>query len=183
MHSLLHNRGLWPETDSISVSYLQLYMETIQDLLDPTNDNLSISEDPKSGDITLPGASLIEVRDQPGTTRTSLVITIGPSPRHRGETSSTIMFGQRAMKVENMWKIKEEFDYKSLARKLDVQVESLIAEHERQQKAYKDEVEKISLEAKKQISEAEKSYADSLEKERLKYQRDCMELIKNLKHK
>lgn len=46
-------------------AYLQLYMETIQDLLDPTNDNLSISEDPKSGDITLPGASLIEVRDQP----------------------------------------------------------------------------------------------------------------------
>lgn len=30
-----------------------------------------------------------------GTARTSLVITIGPSPRHRGETSSTIMFGQR----------------------------------------------------------------------------------------
>lgn len=39
-------------------------METIQDLLDPSNDNLSIMEDPKSGDITLPGASLIEVRDQ-----------------------------------------------------------------------------------------------------------------------
>jgi len=30
-----------------------------------------------------------------GTARTSLVVTIGPSPRHRGETSSTIMFGQR----------------------------------------------------------------------------------------
>lgn len=303
-----------PETDSISVSYLQLYMETIQDLLDPTNDNLSITEDPKSGDISLPGASLIEVRDQPsfvellrlgeahrfaantklntessrshailmvhvkksvkerdgaisgengskphmsrtmkppvvrkgklivvdlagseridksgseghtldeaksinlslsalgkcinalaensshvpvrdskltrllrdsfgGTARTSLVITIGPSPRHRGETSSTIMFGQRAMKVENMLKIKEEFDYKSLARKLDVQVESLIAENERQQKAYRDEVEKIGLEAKKQISEAEKRCADTLEKERLKYQRDCMESIKKL---
>ncbi|KVH95487.1 Armadillo [Cynara cardunculus var. scolymus] len=337
-----------PETDLISVSYLQLYMETIQDLLDPTNDNLSITEDPKSGDISLPGASLIEVRDQPsfvellrlgeahrfaantklntessrshailmvhvkksvkerdvgassgehgskshmsrtmkppvvrkgklivvdlagseridksgseghtleeaksinlslsalgkcinalaensshvpvrdskltrllrdsfgGTARTSLVITIGPSPRHRGETSSTIMFGQRAMKVENMLKIKEEFDYKSLARKLDVQVESLIAEHERQQKAYQDEVEKIGLEAKKQISEAEKLYADTLEvtscvntfppllciyeyniylffllvcimlrlqKERLKYQRDCTESIKKL---
>ncbi|KAI3727542.1 hypothetical protein L6452_16158 [Arctium lappa] len=304
-----------PETDSISVSYLQLYIETIQDLLDPTNDNLSITEDPKSGDISLPGASLIEVRDQPsfvellrlgeahrfaantklntessrshailmvhvkksvkerdgaaisgengskshtsrtmkppvvrkgklivvdlagseridksgseghtleeaksinlslsalgkcinalaensshvpvrdskltrllrdsfgGTARTSLVITIGPSPRHRGETSSTIMFGQRAMKVENMLKIKEEFDYKSLARKLDVQVESLIAEHERQQKAYQDEVEKIGSEAKKQISEAEKRYADMLEKERLKYQRDCMESIKKL---
>jgi hypothetical protein len=30
-----------------------------------------------------------------GTARTSLVVTIGPSPRHRGETASTIMFGQR----------------------------------------------------------------------------------------
>ena len=30
-----------------------------------------------------------------GSARTSLVITIGPSPRHRGETLSTIMFGQR----------------------------------------------------------------------------------------
>lgn len=30
-----------------------------------------------------------------GTARTSLIVTIGPSPRHRGETSSTILFGQR----------------------------------------------------------------------------------------
>ncbi|KAI3701931.1 hypothetical protein L6452_27423 [Arctium lappa] len=60
----------------------------------------------------------------------------------------------QAMKVQNLLKIKEEFGYKSLARKHDVQVESLIAEHERQQKAYRDEVDKIGFEAKKQISEA-----------------------------
>lgn len=30
-----------------------------------------------------------------GTARTSLIVTIGPSPRHRGETASTILFGQR----------------------------------------------------------------------------------------
>ncbi|CAA0818605.1 Armadillo repeat-containing kinesin-like protein 3 [Striga hermonthica] len=54
-----------------------------------------------------------------GTSRTSLVFTIGPSPRHRAETTSTILFGQRAMKVENMLKIKEEFDYKSLSRRLE----------------------------------------------------------------
>ncbi|RVX15317.1 Kinesin-like protein KIN-UA [Vitis vinifera] len=53
-----------PETDSVSVSYLQLYMETIQDLLDPTNDNISIMEDPKTGDVSLPGATLVEIRDQ-----------------------------------------------------------------------------------------------------------------------
>lgn len=39
-------------------------METIQDLLDPANDNISIVEDPKTGDVSLPGANLIEIRDQ-----------------------------------------------------------------------------------------------------------------------
>lgn len=301
------------ENDSVSVSYLQLYMETIQDLLDPANDNIAIVEDPKTGDVSVPGASLIEIMDQQsflellrlgeahrfaantmlntessrshailmvhvkrhvkgkdptlssengnshmvknlkapiirkgklvvvdlagseridksgseghtleeaksinlslsalgkcinalaensthvpvrdskltrllrdsfgGTARTSLVITIGPSPRHRGETTSTIMFGQRAMKVENMVKLKEEFDYKSLSRRLDTQLDKLIAEHERQQKAFKDEIERLTLEAQNQISEVERNYADSLEKERLKYQKDYMESIKKL---
>nr|CAD1830163.1 unnamed protein product [Ananas comosus var. bracteatus] len=53
-----------PETDSVSVSYLQLYMETIQDLLDPVNDNIAIIEDPKTGDVSLPGATIVEIRDQ-----------------------------------------------------------------------------------------------------------------------
>ncbi|KAE8055178.1 hypothetical protein FH972_012039 [Carpinus fangiana] len=301
------------ETDSVLVSYLQLYMETIQDLLDPPNDNISIVEDPKTGDVSLPGASLVEIRNQKsflellrvgeahrfaantklntessrshailmvhvkrsvkgrqsvlstdnganshlkmlkpplvrkgklvvvdlagseridksgseghaleeaksinlslsalgkcinalaensahvpvrdskltrllkdsfgGTARTSLVITIGPSPRHRGETASTIMFGQRAMKVENMLKLKEEFDYKSLSRRLDIQLDKLIAEHERQQKAFEDEIERISIEAQTQISEVERNYEEALEKERLKYQKDYMESIKKL---
>lgn len=302
------------ETDSVSVSYLQLYMESIQDLLDPANDNISIVEDPKTGDVSVPGASLVEIRHQEsfvellrlgeahrfaantklntessrshailmvnvkrslkgrdstlssdiggnshlvktlkppivrkgkllvvdlagseridksgseghtleeaksinlslsalgkcinalaensahvpvrdskltrllrdsfgGTARTSLVITVGPSPRHRGETTSTIMFGQRAMKVENMLKIKEEFDYKSLSRRLDIQLDKLIAEHERQQKAFEIEIERITKEAQNRISEAERSHLNALEKERLKYQRDYMESIKKL---
>ena len=49
----------------------------------------------------------------------------------------------QAMKVENMLKIKEEFDYKSLSRKLEVQLDKLIAENERQQKAFEDEVESL----------------------------------------
>ncbi|KAK2372221.1 armadillo repeat kinesin [Trifolium repens] len=305
------------ETDSVSVSYLQLYMETIQDLLDPANDNIAIAEDPKTGDVSLPGATLVEIRDQQsfiellrlgeahrfaantklntessrshailmvhvkksvkgrdashssengnhphmvkslkapivrkaklvvvdlagseridksgseghmleeaksinlslsalgkcinslaensahvpfrdskltrllrdsfgGTARTSLVITIGPSPRHRGETASTIMFGQRAMKVENMIKLKEEFDYKSLSRRLDIELDKLIMEHERQQKAFEDEIERLAIEAQHRISEAERNYADSLEKERSKYQKDYMESIKKLEEK
>ncbi|CDY30080.1 BnaC05g09400D [Brassica napus] len=295
------------ETDSISVSYLQLYMETVQDLLDPANDNIAIVEDPKSGDVSLPGATLVEIRDQHsflellqlgeahrfaantklntessrshailmvhvrrslktesngnshmtkslkpplvrkgklvvvdlagserisksgseghtleeaksinlslsalgkcinalaensshvpfrdskltrllrdsfgGTARTSLVITIGPSPRHRGETTSTIMFGQRAMKVENMVKLKEEFDYKSLSKRLEVQLDSLIEENERQQKAFVDEIERITVEAHNQISEAEKRYANALEEEKQRYQNDYVESIKKL---
>ncbi|KAL6182062.1 hypothetical protein ACLB2K_043485 [Fragaria x ananassa] len=302
------------DSDSLSVSYLQLYMETIHDLLDPANDSISIVEDPKTGDVSLRGASLVEIRDHKsfvellrlgeahrfatntklntessrshailmvhvkksvkgrdsalssqnvnnshtvkslkppvvrksklvvvdlagseridksgseghtleeaksinlslsalgkcinalaensshipvrdskltrllrdsfgGTARTSLVVTIGPSPRHRGETASTIMFGQRAMKVENMLKLKEEFDYKSLSRRLDIQLDKLIAEHERQQKAFEDEIERIATEAQNQMSEVEKNYEDALEKERLKYQKDYMESIKKL---
>ncbi|KAJ7010817.1 kinesin-like protein KIN-UA [Populus alba x Populus x berolinensis] len=305
------------ETDSVSISYLQLYMETIQDLLNPTNDNISIVEDPKSGDVSLPGASLVEIRNQQsflellrlgeahrfaantklnaessrshailmvhvkrsvrgrdsdlssengnssrmvkilkppivrkgklvivdlagseridksgseghtleeaksinlslsalgkcinalaensahvpvrdskltrllrdsfgGTARTSLVITIGPSPRHRGETASTIMFGQRAMKVENMLKLKEEFDYKSLSRRLDLQLDKFIAEHERQQKAFEDEIERVTMEAQNRISESERNNADALEKERTKYQKEYMESIKKLEEK
>ncbi|KAG7028657.1 Kinesin-like protein KIN-UB, partial [Cucurbita argyrosperma subsp. argyrosperma] len=118
-----------------------------------------------------------------GSARTSLIVTIGPSPRHRGETSSTILFGQRAMKVENMLKIKEEFDYKSLSRKLEVQLDKLIAENERQQKAFEDELEKIHLEAQNRISEAERNFADALEKESKKCQLDYMETVKKLEEK
>ncbi|XP_038688380.1 kinesin-like protein KIN-UA isoform X2 [Tripterygium wilfordii] len=305
-----------PETDSVSVSYLQLYMETIQDLLDPSNDNIPFVEDPKTGDVSVPGASLVEIRDHQsfvellrlgeahrfaantklntessrshailmvhlkrsvkgrdsilsteisnsshmvktlkppvvrrgklvvvdlagserinksgseghtleeaksinlslsalgkcinalaensshvpvrdskltrllrdsfgGIARTSLVITIGPSPRHRGETTSTIMFGQRAMRVQNMLKLKEEFDYKSLSRRLDIQLDKLISDNERQQKAFEDEIEKITREAQNQIAEAERNYANALE-ERLKYQKDCMESLKKLEEK
>ncbi|KAM3321945.1 kinesin-like protein KIN-UB isoform X2 [Capsicum chacoense] len=303
-----------PEKDSISVSYFQLYMESIQDLLNPMNDNISIVEDPKTGDVSLPGATTVDIRDQKsflellrvgeahrfaantklntessrshamlmvhversvkgrdsaissengsashtakafkppvvrksklvvvdlagseridksgseahtleeaksinlslsalgkcinalaensahvpvrdskltrllrdsfgGTARTSLVITIGPSPRHRGETASTIMFGQRAMKVENMLKIKEEFDYKSLSRRLEMQLEKQIAEHERQQKGFKDDIERITREAQIRIAEAEKGYAEALERERSRYQNDYMDAISKL---
>ena len=67
------------------------------------------------------------------------------------------------MKVENMLKIKEEFDYKSLARRFEIQLDKLIAENERQQKAFDDEVERISLEAQNHVSEVERNFTDALE--------------------
>ncbi|KAK4411296.1 Kinesin-like protein KIN-UB [Sesamum angolense] len=294
MEDILAN--ISPETDSISVSYLQLenfekcpnsevwfmqlYMETIQDLLNPANDNISIVEDQKTGDVSLPGATILEIRDQQsfvellrlgeahriaantklntessrshallmvhvkrsvpgrddeypletqnrsslvgnlrppmlrkgklivvdlagserihksgseghmleeaksinlslsalgkcinalaensshvpvrdskltrllkdsfgGTSRTSLVVTIGPSPRHRAETASTILFGQR-------------------------------------QKVYENEIERIRLEAQKRVAEAERNYVEVLEEEKMKCQMDYMESIKKLEEK
>lgn len=65
--------------------------------------------------------------------------------------------------MENMVKLKEEFDYKSLSKRLEVQLDNLIEENERQQKAFVDEIERITVEAHNQISEAEKRYANALE--------------------
>ncbi|TKY65597.1 Armadillo repeat-containing kinesin protein 2 [Spatholobus suberectus] len=52
---------LSPDTDSVTVSYLQLYMETLQDLLNPANDNIPIVEDPRTGDVSMPRATLVEI--------------------------------------------------------------------------------------------------------------------------
>ncbi|KAM5585622.1 kinesin-like protein KIN-UA [Rosa sericea] len=48
-----------PESDTVEVSYLQLYMESIQDLLALDKTNIPIHEDPKTGDVSLPGASVV----------------------------------------------------------------------------------------------------------------------------
>ncbi|BBN07801.1 hypothetical protein MPTK1_4g06510 [Marchantia polymorpha subsp. ruderalis] len=310
--------------DTVTVSYLQLYMETVQDLLAPEKDNIAIVEDPKTGDVSVPSATHVELQDQRsfvrllqageanrfaantklntessrshaillvnvrkvvkpktgdrelivlnenggspqvgkniraptvrkskllivdlagservdksgseghtleeaksinlsltalgkcinalaensphvpirdskltrmlrdsfgGTARTSLIVTIGPSPRHRGETASTIMFGQRAMKVENMVKLKEEFDYKSLCRRLETELDRLVAENERQVKARQDEEEENERkleDTRECAAEAESKLAaamESIEAERKKFQQDLAEAHQNL---
>ncbi|XP_058083017.1 kinesin-like protein KIN-UA isoform X2 [Magnolia sinica] len=301
--------GTSPASDTVAISYLQLYLESIQDLLAPEKNNIPIVEDPKTGEVSLPGVSIIKVRDldhcllllqigeanrhasntklntessrshailmvyiqKPskgkvenelstlanstgndlpggdgvpvvlkskllivdlagseridksgsdghmfeeakfinlsltslgkcinalaensphiptreskltrllrdsfgGSARTSLVVTIWPSVRHHAETSSTIMFGQRAMKVVNTIRLKEEFDYESQCRKLECHVDYLTAEIERQQKLRetdKEEMEKKVEECQNSLVEAEKSFAaksESLEKENI----------------
>jgi Fe2+ transport system protein B len=89
----------------------------------------------------------------------------------------------QAMKVENMLKIKEEFDYKSLSKKLEVQLDKVIAENERQLKAFDDDVERINRQAQNRISEVEKNFAEALEKEKLKCQMEYMESVKKLEEK
>ncbi|KAL3579364.1 hypothetical protein D5086_020868 [Populus alba] len=261
-------------SDIVEVSYLQLYMESIQDLLAPEKINIPINEDARTGEISLPGASVVKVQDLDhfsellqigeanrhaantkqntessrshailmkdvksnlsggngiprvrkskllivdlagserldksgseghlleeakfinlsltslgkcinalaensphiptrdskltrllrdsfgGSARTSLIITIGPSGQHHAETTSTIMFGQRAMKIVNMVKLKEEFDYESLCRKLEAQVDHLTAELERGKKL--SECEKLDLE--KQLKQCQVSFSES----------------------
>mmetsp|Transcript_27410 Transcript_27410/g.87833 ORF Transcript_27410/g.87833 Transcript_27410/m.87833 type:complete len:869 (-) Transcript_27410:75-2681(-) len=47
---------------SIKVSYLQLYLDTLLDLLVPEHDNISIQEDTATGEVTFPGSAMAEVR-------------------------------------------------------------------------------------------------------------------------
>ncbi|XP_061993146.1 kinesin-like protein KIN-UA [Rosa rugosa] len=48
-----------PESDTVEVSYLQLYMESIQDFLALEKTNIPIHEDPKTSEVSLPGASVV----------------------------------------------------------------------------------------------------------------------------
>ncbi|KAJ3682477.1 hypothetical protein LUZ60_015050 [Juncus effusus] len=304
-----------PLTDSVSVSYLQLYLESVQDLLAPEKTNIPIAEDPKSGDVSLPGAALVELRDiehfnelvqvgeanryaantrlntessrshaimmvhvqrtvkvkeetetpsitdlsqstptvlkskllivdlagserinksgteghmieeakfinlsltslgkcinalaenSPhvptrdskltrllrdsfgGTARTSLIITIGPSASYYSETSSTIMFGQRAMKIVNTVKLKEEVDYENLYRKLEGQVDSLTSEIERLQKLRQEETTKLEKRLKKSdgsLAEIQKKFGlkcEHLERENNKLKLEIKSLNEEL---
>ncbi|CAI0442654.1 unnamed protein product [Linum tenue] len=207
--------GTSSSSDVVEISYLQLYMESIQDLLAPEKVNIHINDDPKTGELSIHGATLVKLRDldqflelmrigeanrhaantkqntessrshailmvfvrrsvpqksedeigvvpnlprgndlckvrkskmlivdlagseridKTGSARTSLIVTIGPSARHLPETSSTVMFGQRAMKIVNMVKLKEEFDYERQCRKLQILVDQLTVEIEREKK-------------------------------------------------
>ena len=41
----------------------QLYLEAVQDLLAPEKINIPIVDDPKTGEVTLPGAVVVKIRD------------------------------------------------------------------------------------------------------------------------
>ncbi|XVE75408.1 hypothetical protein DITRI_Ditri12bG0091700 [Diplodiscus trichospermus] len=303
-------------SDTMEVSYLQLYMESIQDLLAPEKTNIPINEDSKTGEVSLPGALAVRIRDLDhflellqigeanrhaantklntessrshailmvsvrrsapekveddissrdkktrsnlpvvrkskllivdlagserlgksgsegllleeakfinlsltslgkcinalaensphiptrdskltrllrdsfgGSARTSLIITIGPSSRHHVETSSTIMFGQRAMKIVNVVKLKEEFDYESLCRKLEIQVDHLTADLDRQQKLRerdKYDLEKQLLECQDSLYETRKnlvSRSEFLEKENTRLELEMKDILAEL---
>lgn len=61
------------------------------------------------------------------------------------------------MKIVNMIKLKEEFDYESLCRKLENQVDNLTAEVDRQQKLRENEKHKME----KQLRDCQASVAEA----------------------
>ncbi|KAJ8551678.1 hypothetical protein K7X08_021693 [Anisodus acutangulus] len=280
-----------PTSDSVEMSFLQLYTESIQDLLAPEKINIPIVEDAKTGEVSVPGATVVKIHDLDhflqllhigesnrlaantklntessrshailmipivrqskllivdlagseridksgsegrlleeakfinlsltslgkcinalaensphiptrdskltrllrdsfgGSARTSLIITIGPSSRHYPETTSTIMFGQRAMKIVNTVKLREEFDYENLCRKLETQVEHLTVEVDRQQKFRANDqmaLDKKLRECQKSYTEAERSLvarSEFLEKENSRLVSDIENLLEDL---
>ncbi|XP_024991553.1 kinesin-like protein KIN-UC [Cynara cardunculus var. scolymus] len=311
-----------PASDSVEISYLQIYMECVQDLLAPEKVNIPIVEDPKKGEVSVPGAAIVKIqnvdhflhllqigeanrhaantkmntessrshailmvsvtrsvddkeenntsspgkddksvlvgghviptirkskllivdlagserldksgseghlveetkfinlslsslgkcinalaensphiptRDSKltrllrdsfgGSARTSLIVTIGQSSRHHTETSSTIMFGQRAMKVVNFVKLKEEFDYESLCRKLENQIDILTEEIDRQQKSRADNTIRLEnnlRECQNSFEEAEKALlarCELLDKDKSRLESEIKDILKEL---
>lgn len=72
----------------------------------------------------------------------------------------------QAMKVENMVKLKEEFDYKSLCRRLETELDRMIAENERLVKIREDTEDECVRQlddARQDVYEAESKLAHALE--------------------
>ena len=58
-----------------------------------------------------------------GRSRTTIVLTVGPSAEHLFETTNTLQFGQRAMAVKVQAKTTETVDYARLAAKLQTMLD------------------------------------------------------------
>eukprot|EP00656_Telonema_subtile_P047751 TRINITY_DN5518_c0_g1_i2.p1 TRINITY_DN5518_c0_g1~~TRINITY_DN5518_c0_g1_i2.p1 ORF type:complete len:1069 (+),score=410.93 TRINITY_DN5518_c0_g1_i2:98-3304(+) len=59
-----------------------------------------------------------------GNAKTSLVITVGPSAEHVGETLNSLSFGQRAMRVVMHAKVNQEIDYKTMCIQLQAELDT-----------------------------------------------------------
>ena len=60
-----------------------------------------------------------------GNSKTSMVVTIGPSPSNAQESLSSLLFGSRAMKIQNTPQLNVEIDYKSLCSKLQAELDKV----------------------------------------------------------
>jgi len=58
-------------------------MESVQDLLAPERDNIPIQEDPKTGDVSVPGATQVQLQDQTSFVR---LLDVGEANRFAANT-------------------------------------------------------------------------------------------------
>jgi kinesin family protein 5 len=58
-------------------------MESIQDLLAPEKTNIPINEDPKTGEVSLPGATIVKVQDLDHFLQ---LLQVGETNRHAANT-------------------------------------------------------------------------------------------------
>jgi hypothetical protein len=58
-------------------------MESVQDLLAPEKDNIAITEDPKTGDVSVPGATQVQIQDQSSFVR---LLDVGEANRFAANT-------------------------------------------------------------------------------------------------
>lgn len=68
---------------NLFVLAVQLYLESVHDLLAPEKTNIPIVEDAKTGEVSLPGAAIVEVRDLEHVFQ---LLQIGEANRHAANT-------------------------------------------------------------------------------------------------
>lgn len=106
-----------------------------------------------------------------GSARTSLIVCIGPMRESANETTSSLAFGTRALRVENSLKVREEVDFQVLCRRLQAQVDLMHRDvelsEERVQQAearmVEAETRAADLEVQQLAAEAQASSAKELE--------------------
>ncbi|OAY74854.1 Armadillo repeat-containing kinesin-like protein 1, partial [Ananas comosus] len=118
-------------SDSVAISYLQmrpmqgndattsafrLYLESLQDLLAPEKTNIPIVEDPKTGEVSLPGAAVVDIRNLDHFVE---LLQIGEANRHAANTKlnteSSRSHAMLVVHIQRSLKEKEENDTSSVA--------------------------------------------------------------------
>jgi kinesin family protein 5 len=87
--------------------------------------------DPKSTHISYRDSKLTRLLQESlgGNAKTSLIVTISPALYNMDETNSTLMFGSRAMKVQNKPTINKTVDFQTLSIKLQEDLDKLNDEY------------------------------------------------------
>ena len=108
---------------------------------------ISALSDPKSKHISYRDSKLTRLLQESlgGNAKTSLIVTVSPSTYNTEETTSSLFFALRAMKVQNKPIINKTVDYQALCVKLQEDLDKL-----------NDEYGKLKIEYEKVVTELER---------------------------